>query len=595
MEPERRASDIVNDALVPGLLVLAMWLFGGYVLSVREALYAGGAEILAYVYFFFVVATVLIAKMRSVKSEAAKAGGYHIALGVAMLLFVLRFSSEAGGVVGTAGGFGALLINLFAFALAGIGIDWISRDCAVDPEAEETATGSWFDPVPRDKRRPGRALIVFSLFAACVFGAGQLALARTSSGLYTRGFVFAAGYAACAMLLLALTNLGGLRLYVASRKLRAPSSMVAYWLAASSLIAALALAAAWALPKSGGYAGQSVFASAPSGDFGSGGQAAFRDAPASGLNAPKAPPTSGHAGEASAPGEVATRAGGKAPQPAEGPGEDLAPSETGDRTIAGGGTEHGEGQGEGEPNPDPDAEQGEAPKEGDGPPTAASGAGERGQRGARQVEGSKPSAGREEPRQEPPRQERRPPPPPVEARAENAPSLPDGSLLTRLLMVIGGIVLGVAAAVWLWRWLSRLRGFRLPPLVVPWFGRSRRRPRELTNPFADHEALSRLTPRELVLHTYEAFMALARVCGAPRPRQATASEYLRALPPTLAGLSSEATDLSSLYLRAEYAPEADLSGDVERIREIWERMEEFLAAWLKPAEAGQGVKGGATP
>jgi hypothetical protein len=552
---EQSGSDVVNDAMIPTLLVLAMWLFGGYVLSVREALYAGGNDLLQYVYFFFVIATVLIAKIRSVKGDEAKGGAYMIALAGAMLLFILRFSSEAGGVFGSLGGMVALAMNCFAFALAGVGIDWISRDCTVDPASEETATGSWFDPVPRDKRRPGRAVVVFSLLAACVFGAGQFALARSYSEVYQRGFLFAAGYAVCAMLLLALTNLSGIRLYFASRAVRTPMTMIPYWVAASVFLATLALGLAWILPRTGGHAGQSIFASVPNGPANGPHSTKFRYAPASGLNTPEGEVRGRRSGEQGNQGEGQSP-GGSGTNSMEGKGDKTAPSDSGAKTTPGSGQEEGAGEqklGRGESGKEQPGEDG---KQGDSTQT---------------------------------RPDQRPP---DQLREDLAPPTNLG-WLGRILM---WLLIAIVAALLLYqlaRFVAKLFGMRLklPAIVLPRFGGRRSRPRELQNPFASKRALERMSPREVVLHTYGAFMALANACGAPRAPQATASEFLRGLPTALAGLRQEAEELSELYLRAEYSPEGDFAPSLPRLKEIWGRMEEFLAAWQRPAEHPRAARG----
>lgn len=643
--PPSAHTDPVNDGLIPALLIAAMWCFGWYVLSVREALYAGGNELLQYVYFFFVVATVLIAKIRRVRGSEARASVYLAGLCGAMLLFILRFSAEAGGVVGRGGGMAALLINCFAFGLAGVGIDWISRDCTVDAASEETATGSWFDPVPRDKRRPGRSVVVFSLVAACVFGAGQLALGRSSSGAYVRGVLFAAGYATSAMLLLALTNLSGIRLYVASRRLRPPGAMIPYWIAASSVLAGLALGLAWILPKSGGYAGHSIFASS-SGEWGGGQSTRVRSAPASGFSAPDGDVRGMRASQEGPRGaaRVAGGTGGAVEGTARG---QTVAADTGATTTPGGGPEQGEGEpdvsGVDPASPavregnslertagqtggaassdqgDPAADQSRShsqPSDGTpatGPVEAASSdkpppTSPASQQGGRQPEqprdNASPDAVDEATRREndtsPPEQQ-----PPAETKAaaeagqeqppkpELAPNL-DTAAVARvviwlLVALLACVILYQAA-----RLLARLRGRTLhwPAIALPRLWGARRGPRELENPFASRGALERMSPREVVLHTYGAFMALARVCGAPRPPQATANEFLRSLPPNLAALKGEAKELSDLYLRAEYAPEGDFTDSLPRLSEIWTRMEEFLAAWQRPADQHQHARGG---
>ncbi|MBD3175504.1 MAG: hypothetical protein GF320_09995, partial [Armatimonadia bacterium] len=267
--PGTRSFDPVNDAVVPALLVAMMWSFGSYALSVRMALFPTGQSLLQFVFFCFLVGVVGIAKIRSIKGNDAVSMPYVIGLAFAITVFVARFTLGVGGIAGSYGGALAFLSNLAIFAVVWAGVNWISRDCTVDPETEETASASMFDPVSDDRRRPGRSVVVFSLLAAMVFGLGQLILARANRSAYESGYVAAAAYAGSALLVLALTNLSGLRLYLSGRLLRTPSGMVGAWAALSLLLVAIALGTAWLIPRSGGHAGESILARGPQSDSGS--------------------------------------------------------------------------------------------------------------------------------------------------------------------------------------------------------------------------------------------------------------------------------------------------------------------------------------
>jgi hypothetical protein len=152
-------------------------------------------------------------------------------------------------------------------------------------------------------------------------------------------------------------------------------------------------------------------------------------------------------------------------------------------------------------------------------------------------------------------------------------------LIAIALAVVLAFLWALGRALW-----SLLRGRRFE-FRLPRFRLGRGRPPELRNPFADARALRALDPRDLVLHSYGAFMALAGLCGCPRPPHRTASEFLSDLPGPLIGLRDEARQLSAWYVQAEYAPSADFASAVPRLREIWDRMDSFAESLLHPPRA----------
>ncbi len=284
--PGARSFDPVNDVVVLALLVVMMWCFGSYAFSVRRALYPMGQSLLEFVFLCFLVGVVGISKIRSIHGNDAVSMPYIIGLAFAVFVFVARFTLGIGGITGSGTGMMAFLTNLAVFAVVWAGVNWICRDCTVDPETEETASASMFDLVPEDRRRPGRSVVVFSLLAAMVFGLGQLVLARANRQAYEAGYLSAAAYTGSALLVLALTNLSGLRLYLAGRLLKPPSGMT------GSLGSPIGPRGG-SLPGSrldrsrfGGHAGESIFAEASGAGSGS---AASRFGATSGIGQTDAP------------------------------------------------------------------------------------------------------------------------------------------------------------------------------------------------------------------------------------------------------------------------------------------------------------------
>ena len=567
--PGARSFDAVNDLIVPFLLVVMMWTFGNYALSVREALFPSANELLRFVFFFFLVGVVGIAKIRSVKGNDAVSLPYIAGLAFAITVFIARFTVDMGGIAGPMSLPIAFLANLLTFAAVWGGVNWIARDCSVDPATEESAAASMFDPVPHDKRRPGRSVVVFSLLAALVFGLGQVILARANREAYANGFAAALGYAASALTLLALTNLSGLRLYLASRLLRTPSGMVAYWATFSLAIVAISLGIAWIAPKSGGYAGESIFARSSLPTDASG--------PATSRGIVSGTRTRDNASAFRASddrtGSTAGGTGGPGGNAARNLGSEGARGAGGRNPVEGGGYTEGAGQ-VGERQGDPiGTDQGGEQRFGDsrfgdqGNPSDRSdqGSGARRRQGAERTQGSAgdPSA---------------------------APPMPDiGSIdqVLEFLVLAAIIAICLVLLYMLVRWVVRaIRSgrvrVRLPSFRFPWSGR---RPAELVNPFSNRALLSSLSSRELVLRTYSGFMALAGICGCARKPHVTAGEFLQGLPLPLLALRDEAKELSGLYVLAEYGPAVDLDESVPRLREIWDRMDHFLEMRLHPQEA----------
>ncbi|NLN89403.1 MAG: DUF4129 domain-containing protein [candidate division WS1 bacterium] len=521
--PGARSFDPVNDVVVLALLVVMMWCFGSYAFSVRRALYPMGQSLLEFVFLCFLVGVVGISKIRSIHGNDAVSMPYIIGLAFAVFVFVARFTLGIGGITGSGTGMMAFLTNLAVFAVVWAGVNWICRDCTVDPETEETASASMFDLVPEDRRRPGRSVVVFSLLAAMVFGLGQLVLARANRQAYEAGYLSAAAYTGSALLVLALTNLSGLRLYLAGRLLKPPSGMTGSWVALSVLVVALSLGVAWIVPRFGGYAGESIFAEASGAGSGS---AASRFGATSGIGQTDAPWTARlDQGPGTAPGQDPGAMGSASDSGMPGrwgAGDAGMDVSGGSDPGAGIGWEYGA-------EPHPAEQQGEGSGNGS------------------QMDQSHGFA--------------------------QAPGLPESSLID-LIGKILLVLLGLVALYFLVRFLRGLlamrrerRPLRWPAIVWPW----QHEPPE-PNPFANPRVFDGLDGREKVLYCYGAFMAVARRCGCPRDESLTPLEFARNLPGPLQAIDREARELSTLYVTAEYAQPTDMRDYESRIREIWSRL-----------------------
>jgi len=565
--PGRQRYDLVNDGLVPLCLVGMLWCLASYVFDVRSVLVHGDTPVLRYVLFWFLIAVVGIAKIEALRGGSAIALPYKVGLAVATGLFVLRLSAfdalfAAGGGAGI-----ALLLHGLLFGAIYWGGTAITRDCTVTEETEELAEASLMGnsipepgaPTPglAQRVRPGRSVFRFSVFALAVFGAGQLVLARGEVAVYRSAFLSVVGYVFCALLVLALTSLSGLRLYLLGRRLKPPVTMTAAWLSSALAVVLVVMSAALLVPRRDLRGEDTVMAR---GIRVTGESRALDRAPVSGVQ-PGGDDSRVSAGQDAdaqhgAPGREpggsrgqAERSGQPGRDEGRGPGGQAGETGGGDRATSGGGDDAGSGQG------------GKGQGEGDG-----------------QGAGSAEAGGQPEP---PP-----PPEPPVPEGVSTALFWILAALA--LLALAWGIIrsreglLGFVRAVLafpvrllaaLAELLSRL-GLRRPvPAGTGGSSAAARRIPEYRNPFTGRGRTGEMTPRELIIYSYGALMALAERLGTPRREDQTALEFAHNLPPRMETIRDEVRDLSRMYVEAEYAPASDLSGHVDRLRQIWVRMD----------------------
>lgn len=107
--------------------------------------------------------------------------------------------------------------------------------------------GSLADRLPR--RHPGMSIFVFSVPVMAIFSVG-IAVVRNAGPAWVQAGEFYMGvYTVCALALLMLTSLGGLRQYFRSRRVTMPDNIGWFWIGLGIVMIAMVLIAATRLPK----------------------------------------------------------------------------------------------------------------------------------------------------------------------------------------------------------------------------------------------------------------------------------------------------------------------------------------------------------
>ena len=109
---------------------------------------------------------------------------------------------------------------------------------------------------------------------------------------------------------------------------------------------------------------------------------------------------------------------------------------------------------------------------------------------------------------------------------------------------------------WLRNGIGRLWRQLLAAASVLFRRRRRRRQAAAADPFADWQALSRLEPRHAVLDAYGRLLAAFELLGHPRPERHTPYEFLASIPPNLKTYAGPARRLTDLYVKAAYSRSA---------------------------------------
>jgi len=567
--PRRRSADSgggfdwLTEVAIPicvfGLLGSLLY----YLIEVRATLAGPGAVgPLRWVVFWFLLACIGIARIRTRYGGAGIAGYYSVLLAGAMLLFVWVYTGRVGGFYG--GGGSRWIALLFNWALVGV-VWWaataVTREATLEENVETQLEGGlwtlladeWRYPEPEDHpadeeidhaqvrpRHPGRLVLWVSLAALVLFAVGQRTTGSQSQHARTAFWCMSA-YVLFALLLLALTNLSALRMQVRRRGISLAPAVTPAWIAASSIVVLLIVVFSASMPRAEAP-GEPQFITVPQW-LTDNRRPGMEQGPAQGL---------GPRGQA--PGEGKQQSGAREPGGDEqGPGEQRGERGEGERPGEGAGGIFGQWQ--------------------------APGAGGEGQ-GAGSGQGEDRGQSAQQPRSQP-----------------WASLLDDLTPLARLLLIL--LLAMAAIALLYFMWLHRQairRGLRrvaahlrevaawiaerirqlLQRLRLPTWGTAREGNLP-ADPFVDifQRGLdAQLEPAEVVRYVYRAFQAYAAMGGYERRDDQTALEFLDSLPPALELPNRGAQRLTRAYVLATYSPREVTRRQVEGVRETWRIMSE---------------------
>ena len=132
---------------------------------------------------------------------------------------------------------------------------WVDEIEPVDPlefkpgEANKKAEAPREAPSKRPQgRHPGISIFYFSVPAMATFALGLPVLMRGGADFVRAGHVYVGVYTVCALSLLMLTSLGGLRQYFRSRRVEFPAGIGWFWVGLGSVMIAAVMTGALQLP-----------------------------------------------------------------------------------------------------------------------------------------------------------------------------------------------------------------------------------------------------------------------------------------------------------------------------------------------------------
>ncbi len=357
--PVRLTPTALDAAAVAMSTTLIIGMVGSLVFFLIIAFYRGQYDSrLMYIFGLYSAAIVLVARI-AIESGRAYANAFSFPLAAVSILAIMRFVTISGPL-----GPLSWLVNIGLLAIAWVLADRITFDCTLISDRERSLQQGLLQSLgllkpdgeirtpsviandvaadktsgvdkakPRKKRRhnPGVWVLYFALLAFPLFGLGQLAIPDERQRGWA--FTFLISYLACALCLLVLTSLVGMRRYLRQRGVAMPADMSMQWLTAGvgSVLFILVLCLVLPLPgRSLGLVGLPAIFQSPDGlttsrwgrgEEGSDNQSnqdAARAAPEAPENRPAGQPDAPANGppQADGPGspQASDRAGDNAPQ-----------------------------------------------------------------------------------------------------------------------------------------------------------------------------------------------------------------------------------------------------------------------------------------
>jgi hypothetical protein len=266
---DKTLADYVVGGVMPALLIGLLVSLSYFLLEL--AVSGQNVGQLKWVLFFFIVGTVLIARIAMNGEIAERAGVYGIALAIAAGLALVRFVEIPQTALGGLG----WLIPISLMSIIWWSAHKLTLDSTWDEDTEPGETGGLFDDVPDEKpdregkkkddwfdqyqadrqeeqrrKKPGLTIVYFSLAALPLFGLGQALLPAHDVAGRRYAFWLLTMYVACGLGLLLTTSFLSLRRYLRGRRLQMPAAMTGLWLGlGTALILALMVLSATFLPR----------------------------------------------------------------------------------------------------------------------------------------------------------------------------------------------------------------------------------------------------------------------------------------------------------------------------------------------------------
>ncbi len=624
--------DLLADGLLPTALFFMLGSLVWFLLDCCAVLTASPLGLLRWIFGFFMLAVVGIARIRA-REGRFDAAPFALALLAVMGLFGF-FYAFGGGAFGEGYGGGnpvGLLLFLYGvIALIWFGAHYVVDRTAIDPnQVELQSTGllsseEWERhgeraAAVRQRPHPGRAVMILSVPAVAVFGIGHRLLA--GQALQAHAFWCMVVFLGCGLAVLAMSALSGLQIYARARGARVPVGVMALWLVLAFPLAAVLLAVAEVaprlepaegslLPKRPAFLdalagpGDDEGVNAPWGGDRAGPNGQGRDAKqgsgsdgrASGGVAGGGP---GHQGRGPATAEGGPKAGGTREGQGAGKAADAKPADAKrDGQDAKGESKRGQGEskrGQSQPpqqSPQaappaepPKANQPEPPK-GNQPEPPQANQPERPEPAPAKAPAKAPEppaakseneakSGPEQPDQKRDQASEEPKEKQPESRDDrSAPRPPDTPTQSsqedafKAVLAALGLALLLGIAYLLYQAWRR----RAPRAKAAAADEPVRTRDPFVDPFGPRSPFRGRPVSDIVIHIYRAFQAYAALIGQPRRPGVTAHDYLRHLPPSMETWRREIEQLTDLYAAVEYTPSQVDETCLDELRAIWARL-----------------------
>ncbi len=289
----RSATDYLVDVMTPVMIFFMVCSVIYFLLDVRYVFSEVHDKNLRFVAFCFILG--VVALNRLIAWEGMNEGFIYMAALAAVVIAYTVMTTSTYEVGSVARGFMDRPGVAVGFNLAVVMFIWwlthrLARECCLDenPEAGDIGilTGTlrkiqkavekkpepkpeddfydpteWKKPEPKPKyvvapadkrlakRHPGISIFYFSVPVMFIFAVGLPVLRQGGDSMVLAGHFYVGLYTACALSLLMLTSLGGLREYFRARRIHVPAGIGPFWIGLGMVMIVMVLFGAAALPK----------------------------------------------------------------------------------------------------------------------------------------------------------------------------------------------------------------------------------------------------------------------------------------------------------------------------------------------------------